>query len=511
MKRFFPLAILCLAAASTASSAAEHDLLAHASVARIWVAQVSKTDAGEEKTDILMQQDGSDKPWQKLVTIPERVVSLASRSSQLAVLLSDGRWELVWAADGASTGPALPAGGRIVALIDDGDSLWAVGSVGGGFPVAAAAAATTAPTTGPSTLPQLDLPQKLVLFHEHLGRWRPVPPDFSPAGIGDISLAIVGDEQVVAFKSADGSVKFLRFSGERGLTPVNSPPLSPPQSIADFDLLSIGGKAVLWATSGKGAGSLYPIAPNAGPPVALTWPAGTAPQSAAIAAVGTTITLFGLHDGKLYEQRYDPNGKPVGLVAAVSAPTDVRDTDLEYWIDAVLMAALAFSVLATLYRRGEQLNHSAAAIAPPAPAPQLPRLAAGLIDMLPVLAAFGYMSFTIDPARDPMEQLESVPNVTIYCSAVGLYLLHTTLSEVITGRTIGKYILGLKTVTIDGTSPNVGQFLIRNLLRVIDLIFFPLTLVLISPLRQRSADVAAGTMVIRNSLKEPTGDTPPES
>jgi len=502
MKRFFSFVILCLTAASTASLAAERDLLAHASVDRTWVAQVSKTEASGEKTDILMQQDGSDKPWQKLVTIPERVVSLASRSSQLAVLLSDGRWELVWATDGASTGPALPAGGRIVAMSDDGDSLWAVGSVGGGFPVAAAAAATTAPTTGPTTLPQSDLPQKLVLFHEHLGRWRPVPPEFSPAGIGDISLAIAGDQQVVGFKSVDGSVHFLCFSGEKGLA---SASLLPAQSIGDFNLLSIGGKAILWAAPGKGAGgagSLYPIAPDAGPPVALTWPASTAPQSAAIVAVGTTVTVFGLHDGKLYEQRYDPQGKPLSLVAAVSAPTDVRDTDLEYWIDAVLMAALAFSVLATLYRRGEQLNHSAAAIAPPAPAPQLPRLAAGLIDMLPVLAAFGYMTFTIDPARDPMEQLESVANVTIYCSAVGLYLLHTTLSEIIAGRTIGKFILGLKTVTIDGTTPSLGQFLIRNLLRVIDLIFFPLTLVLISPLRQRSADVAAGTMVIRNMPKE---------
>ena len=93
MTRFFPFVILCLAAASTASLAGERDLLAHASVDRTWVAQISKTDAGGEKTDILMQADGVDKPWQKLVTIPERVVSLASRSSQLAELLSDGRWE----------------------------------------------------------------------------------------------------------------------------------------------------------------------------------------------------------------------------------------------------------------------------------------------------------------------------------------------------------------------------------------------------------------------------------
>jgi uncharacterized RDD family membrane protein YckC len=39
--------------------------------------------------------------------------------------------------------------------------------------------------------------------------------------------------------------------------------------------------------------------------------------------------------------------------------------------------------------------------------------------------------------------------------------------------------------------------LIRNILRVLDLLWFPLILVVISPLRQRSADIAAGTMVVR--------------
>jgi uncharacterized RDD family membrane protein YckC len=505
MKRFFPFAILCLAAVSTASLAAERDLLAHASVDHIWVAQISKTDAGGEKTDILMQQDGADKPWQKLVTIPERVVSLASRSSQLAVLLSDGRWELVWAANGASTGPALPAGGRIVALSDDGDSLWAVGSVGGGFPVAAAAAATTAPTTWPTTQPRSDLPQKLVFFHEHLGRWQPVPPELPLPVSSDVSLAIVGDQPMIALRSATDAVQILRFSAQSIWQPVTQIPVA----LVEFQLLSVNKVPILWTSLGNRPGSLWGILSTSRPFGDLSWPENLTPQAVpAITSVGTTLVVFGLHDGKLYEQCYDSQGKPLSVIAAVSAPTDVRDTDLEYWIDAVLMAALGFSVLATLYRRGEQLNNSAGKIAPPQPAPQLPRLVAGLIDMLPVLVAFGYMAFSVDPARDPMEQLESVANVTIYCSAVGLYLLHTTLSEIITGRTIGKFIFGLKTVTIDGTTPNLGQFLIRNVLRVIDLIFFPLTLVLISPLRQRSADVAAGTMVIRNMPKEPTDEAP---
>src|SRR5271170_1111353 len=79
MKRFFPIAMLCLLAASASAWA---DLLAHASVDRTWVAQVSKVDTPDgpgEQTDILVQQDGADRPWQKLASIPARAISLASR------------------------------------------------------------------------------------------------------------------------------------------------------------------------------------------------------------------------------------------------------------------------------------------------------------------------------------------------------------------------------------------------------------------------------------------------
>jgi uncharacterized RDD family membrane protein YckC len=139
----------------------------------------------------------------------------------------------------------------------------------------------------------------------------------------------------------------------------------------------------------------------------------------------------------------------------------------------------------------------------------LRRLAAGLIDLLPVLIVLGYMSTTVDPDRDLVPQLQSAENLSLYAISVCIYLLHTTLSEVFAGRTLGKILLGLRTVTVEVATPNTGQFLIRNLLRVIDLIWFPLTLVLISPLRQRSADVAAGTMVIRNTPQEspPKDDT----
>ncbi len=511
MKRFFPIAIFCLLAASTSSVAAEHSLLAHASADRTWVAQVSATDSGGEKTDILVRDDGAGKAWQKLATIPARVVAMASRSSQLAVLLSDGRWEAVWAPSGASTGTPLPASGQIVALTDDGQSLWAIGSVHGGIS-AAIAAATTRPTTAATTQPSKssglpDLPAALVLFHQSQSQWLPVSElafdDMSHDS--DISLAVVGDEPMVTFRSVNDAVQISKFSAQRGWQSVTR----IPAALVEFQLLSVAKVPILWTNLGKGPGSLYPIGSVTSSFVDLIWPDSTAPQSLpAVAAVGATLTLFGVHDGKLYEQRYNPDGKPLGGSAVVSAPVDVRDTNLGRWIDAALMIALGFSVVATLYRRSEQQRRNGGEVAaPPLPAPHLPRLGAGLIDMLPVLSVLGYMSVTIDPAHGSMAQMESVQMWIAYFIAVGVYLLHTTLTEIFTGRTIGKFIFGLKTVTIEGGVPHVGQILIRNFLRIIDLIWFPLTLVIISPLRQRSGDVAAGTMVIRSTPQEPADDT----
>src|SRR5581483_6764373 len=69
------------------------------------------------------------------------------------------------------------------------------------------------------------------------------------------------------------------------------------------------------------------------------------------------------------------------------------------------------------------------------------------------------------------------------------------------GRTLGKWIFGLRVASLDGKPPTRGQFLTRNLLRVVDagLYFLPALLVPFSPLRQRPGDTAAGTVVVSGS------------
>lgn len=67
-----------------------------------------------------------------------------------------------------------------------------------------------------------------------------------------------------------------------------------------------------------------------------------------------------------------------------------------------------------------------------------------------------------------MENINPILDRLITLSA---YLLIMFLTELITqGRSIGKLITGTKVIMIDGTSPTVGNYLLRNIIRGIPLV-----------------------------------------
>ena len=69
------------------------------------------------------------------------------------------------------------------------------------------------------------------------------------------------------------------------------------------------------------------------------------------------------------------------------------------------------------------------------------------------------------------------------------------------GQSFGKKITGIKVVKLDGTQPNFGSYLIRSMLRFIDLaLFTPVVAIIsiaVSMKSQRLGDLAAGTTVIK--------------
>lgn len=91
-------------------------------------------------------------------------------------------------------------------------------------------------------------------------------------------------------------------------------------------------------------------------------------------------------------------------------------------------------------------------------------------------------------------------------------LLYHFLSETfMNGQSFGKKIVGIKVVKLDGTQPGVGSYLIRSLLRIIDIQLFnglvALISVAVSEKSQRLGDMAAGTTVIKLGHKVSLRDT----
>jgi uncharacterized RDD family membrane protein YckC len=569
--------------ASPVAAVSYESILAHAGDQRLWVARVgTSADAGPAHgvhTDILIRgidQKPGNQDWHAFASVPARVTAMASRGSELAVLLEDGSWMRLWSADGAASGLALPAGGQMRTLASDGVSLWAIGSVRGGLyaaqqavaaDIAATAAATATADTDSATRPTApaaaspaepvpeaepnhagSLPSKLVLFHEHEGSWTPVadlPADAFVPTAAPLALAIVGQEPLISFQSSTGSVRTLGFGDDfrwHDLGVVHAPDGS--RRITHFSLMVLGDRPLLWVAEGRNPASPGAAAPGVGDarwlgwlaqpaagvaraaPALLAWDAADLPQAPlATAIAGNQLAAFALHDDKIYEREFVVDGvgggsapafgSPLSAVSQIAIPTEGQGSPLQYGIDGALLVALAFSVLATVYRRramlarrtagagggggggGGDVDGSEPVVVSPPPAPLVPRLLAGLIDLLPVLACSAVLTVRRDASLDPLQQLSSDATLTAVCLAAAVYLLHTTLSELLAGRTVGKWALGLRPVTLSGQRPAPGQMLLRNVLRIIDLLWFPLVLVVLSPLRQRSADVAAGTMVVR--------------
>src|SRR5205814_10511511 len=80
---------------------------------------------------------------------------------------------------------------------------------------------------------------------------------------------------------------------------------------------------------------------------------------------------------------------------------------------------------------------------------------------------------------------------------LGIYLTHVIVGEMFFRKSLGKALLGLQVVMLDGQSPTVGAVLVRNLVRVPEtMVGVALLYVLVSDTRQRLGDLLARTVVV---------------
>lgn len=95
----------------------------------------------------------------------------------------------------------------------------------------------------------------------------------------------------------------------------------------------------------------------------------------------------------------------------------------------------------------------------------------------------------IDGIRGPMQLIFYV-----------VFLGYFVMTEAVSGRTWGMGMMGLRVLTVEGGRISFPQALIRNLLLIVDTLFFTLPALITmrqSELHQRIGDLAAGTVVVR--------------
>ena len=505
------LALLLLLAgrAALAAEVKPPEVLAEGDSERCWVAHVQQVGSSPNSLQsvvyyrILAQGD----KWKEVARIPARVIALSTRGAEAGVLLEDGSWMLLYTDGGTITQAPLPNPARMVALAGARDGWWAVGVVPGGI----GALPTTAPTrtaappkpgattrstvaTRPASAPSAT---RLVLFSRSANDWTPVwqLPDDVPSAPA-VSLEIVDDVPYVAALDDGTPLRVRHLSESRWVVDLERAGLPP---LLHFKLVSDGSLPRLWVAGPSGPDLLYTFRPKTQatelPPITAT-----APWQRTLTIATGKMRMIGAVNGKLVQQDIrigdaKPEESPYPLLLPQPSPLVQLQTVQSVIVSVALLVAIFGSV-----RQRPALRGLISRLGEIALAPHGRRLAAGLIDASPVILGVAVIWFRSRGALG-LDRIEAAHTLAlvVYVSASLFYVLYTTIIESLTGRSLGKVLLDLRVVGLDGRPAKTGALVTRNLLRLIDvgLYFLPVLMILVFPLRQRAGDVAAGTLVVK--------------
>ena len=130
------------------------------------------------------------------------------------------------------------------------------------------------------------------------------------------------------------------------------------------------------------------------------------------------------------------------------------------------------------------------------------RILAYLIDTLVIFAYAMILIFLFN-----LLSVSPSPAIVILL-ALPAFLYHLLCEALLDGQSIGKRQMKIKVVKLDGSSPGLGAFLMRWILRLIDLNAFgggiAVLCIAITTKDQRLGDLAAGTTVIKIKSQETT-------
>ncbi|HRK30494.1 MAG TPA: RDD family protein [Tepidisphaeraceae bacterium] len=480
-----PLVSLFILLCATSATAAQREVLSAASESRYWVAQVlepGERSATSLRTEIRMRDVSSGVPWQRVAVVGGRVRDIAHRHADAAVLMDDQSWLLVWPG-GSSRGPGLPDGAILRALTSDDQSLWAVG-----VPINRLDASTQ------PAQPRVEPGQMQTYLFTGNG-WEPraiVPAE--ARNDSRLSTGMFDNRPMIAWQTAPREISFTRLRRSGDWTGVET--LKTSFAIDDFRLLSGTAVPTIWIAAAGSAGEVRLLRDTWGIGVPLL-----ADSSLRDAASKTTayfsghLRLLTAAGDRLSEQSFTLDGTAAGKPVNLGRLPPVHKP-MSIW--SILLMALIAVLLSSAVFRSEAESEASAAIHVEL-APFARRFVAGMIDLFPLIIVTLWRVSLLD--RDAAAEALADQTTLLYLAAGAIsYLCYTTTMEMVFGRTVGKIACRLRVVGVDGTPPKRSSLLLRNLVRVIDVVPGSplLLLIFLSPLRQRLGDVMAGTIVIRD-------------
>ena len=279
---------------------------------------------------------------------------------------------------------------------------------------------------------------------------------------------------------------------------VQLPSIETKFKIADFKTLYTADKPIVWLAPNNGAGCIcaWDHQWSALIPLAASSDLAKAQKRDICVDSDQQLRLIYQSGDQYFEQNYDQHGAASGKPAEIlTQQQEDTDTNSSRWLGIAFTALVVF-VLLSAFRRQQMIAKQSEKGPTILLASLARRLGAGLVDILPYLGTVLALSERITAYTKVAQAMNDPAIRNPILIAMGVYLLHTTVSEIFFARTIGKFLFDLKVINLRGGRPSVLAILARNICRLIDLPVFFLT-ILISPLRQRIGDLAGGTVVVR--------------
>lgn len=484
------------------TTAARAQLVGHASSERFWLARRVSPEGQRAGayTSVLQRDLGVGGEWREVHRSGLRVIDMAHRGADAALVLENGSWRLV--SPGFFTAPEPLPDGLLMRRL----ASWPGGFYALGEAVAGSAAATRRAGTQPGDA-AVSLRAGQWTLHRFSGnRWSRVAlldGKLLPRRGDLVSLTTHAGRAAVAVSHGDGTVHVARFDddGNPELLPAPSVPrLREMKLLGDFPRLTLvveteNGEIRLLLLDGQRWTESSALA--------LDRRIATS-RWRAVAVVGGNVTVVAEQEDGLVEQSFGAAGQALGEAREVNNRTPGQRGQAEYWLNLFIMLVLLVVMFTTLRQRPmpslEQMRERRIELAPHGL-----RVLAGLIDVSTALAASAYVGWRTGNDLSALEAMSTTELIVVGVLSA-LYPIHTTIGELIAGRSIGKLLCGLRVRDVNGGEARTGAILIRNFVRVPDtLLVFPLAFILLSPLRQRVGDMAAGTIVVRDSEEPATG------